>query len=277
VVTVGYEAARLAVEHGDVDTFPDFGAPADLERLADAVSAGIERRDFVVAICPSWLEGNGAHSLETVRASLGGHRLAIHRSPLTPLAGTVLASLTSSLAAHVSSAGPLMAALAAVESHLLSVTWLGSVAKLRHPKPTLAQSMKARAPGTAFAVCSWPRPRLVRVRSRGGLDMPRLDESAGIAISARGSDDGWVQQTLSRSLAEPVVHEVPPTSLGPAYWGTSKVVEAVVYPVDVVSIGRWANRKARLACRWCGARVAAPPCPFCGMAAAGFKSTEEER
>jgi hypothetical protein len=57
---------------------------------------------------------------------------------------------------------------------------------------------------------------------------------------------------------------VDPTPHGASWWGTGKLVEAVVYPADpgalaaelVAGLDPWA-------CRWCSELIARSPCPMC--------------
>src|SRR5680860_557953 len=59
------------------------------------------------------------------------------------------------------------------------------------------------------------------------------------------------------------------TPLGPRWWGTARLVEAIAYPVDVpVTARRITQNLSPFLCRWCAEAIATRHCPFCGMDAA---------
>jgi hypothetical protein len=58
---------------------------------------------------------------------------------------------------------------------------------------------------------------------------------------------------------------VEATPGGPTYWGTSKLVEAVVCPADPDGLaGELMQSVDAWGCRWCGELIARSPCPMCG-------------
>ena len=77
------------------------------------------------------------------RALLDTARVAIHVTPLPPLAATALASLASSLARGCHPPGLLASALPGLEEQLHFVTWLASVTGLKHPRRASASMSQA--------------------------------------------------------------------------------------------------------------------------------------
>ena len=86
-----------------------------------------------------------------------------------------------------------------------------------------------------------------------------------MVVAPRQGDAAWARETVNRALGGLPVAEVEPTPNGPSWWGTSKVVESVVFPVDVAELAE--DLLAELEpwlCRWCRELIARSPCPLCG-------------
>lgn len=269
VLTVGYPACQLPVRDGGAAPVVE-ASGTDVGRLIDAVLSGIESAGSVVAIHPTWADEPARRNLQAVRSALMTDRLVIWPISLPPLAGAVLASVASVVSPHVASSGELVSALPAFSQQLLSATWLRSVASLREPSPTLGMHLASYLPRSAFAVCSWSDPPVRRLRDRDrGLPPPPVDgRRMAVAIASRDGDVGWVREVVVPALGRPPVVEVPPTPTGPEWWGTSQLVEAVAYPLEVSELLAAARRQIGLVCRWCGEKIASPPCPFCWMGTA---------
>src|SRR6201999_4304611 len=97
--------------------------------------SGIVAGGHVIAIIPQWFAPEGLRRLQMARTLLDTDKVAIHETSLSPLAATALASLASSLAPKLISAGLLASMLEPLESQLHQITWLGSVTGLKRPAP----------------------------------------------------------------------------------------------------------------------------------------------
>jgi hypothetical protein len=200
------------------------------------------------------------------RALLDTDRVAIHVTRLPPLAATALASLASSLAPRLLSAGLLASVLEGLETQIHAITWLGSVTALKHPAPSLGQHVSSLAPGRASAVCSFPEPAVHRVRGgEAGVPLPVVHRPSRLVVAARNGDDAWLTGPVNEKLGGLPVLRLEPTPQGPGYWSTSKLVEGVICPVDVDALAAEIMQSAEAwACRWCGELIARSPCPLCG-------------
>lgn len=259
LVALGLDAGRLVP--GRVR---ELGPAPGLDALVDA----LDQQRHVLAICPRWLGPPARLALETARAALDSTRVAIHATALPPLAATALVALAARVAEHAPAPGLLAGALPGLESELLVLAWLGSLARLETPAPTVAQHVMSLAPGTAYAVASWPRPAVHRLtKTSPGVPLPAIGWPLDVLIAraARG-DERWAADHVVRPLRPRAVVELDPSPAGPRFWGTDRLTEAVALPADPRAALRRAlrGRRPRL-CRWCGEAVAGSPCPFCGM------------
>jgi hypothetical protein len=148
--------------------------------------------------------------------------------------------------------------------------WLGSVARLPDPRPGPLQRLGSLLPG-GFVVSSWPEPVVRHVsRDRPALDLPSLDEGAAVLVAAGDGEADRLLRPLASVLGTAPRTAVPPTPLGPAWWGTERLVEAVAYPSAPGELAARLDTEITLeSCRWCGERVASSPCPFCGSTREG--------
>jgi hypothetical protein len=153
-----------------------------------------------------------------------------------------------------------------LEAELHVVTWLGSVSGLSTPSPSLGQHVASLTPGTAFGVSSWPEPSVHKLRSGSAtVPLPEIVRPSRLAIAARGGDADWIRGPVNSGLGSLPVREVDPTPQGPAWWGTSKLVESVAYPVDVERLmAELTGDLEPWVCRWCRELIATTPCPLCG-------------
>ena len=240
------------------------GAEEDV--LVQALTSGIEAGGAVIVVLPEWFPPEGAMRLDIARSMLDTDRVAVHRTSLPPLAGAVLCSLASSLAPHVPSAGIVASLLPELEAELHVFTWLGSVSGLSAPAPSFGQHLASLGPNSAFGVSSWPEPSVHRLPSGApGVPLPEITRPSRMVVAPRNGDASWARDTVNRALGGLPVAEVEPTPGGPSWWGTSKVVESVVFPVDAKELA--AELMTDLdpwACRWCRELIARSPCPMCG-------------
>lgn len=265
ILVFGLRPERLIGSEGRIDAFLEPPGRDELPVVMDALQSGIEAGGAVIAIVPDWFDAAALARLRTARALLEADRVAVHVTPLPPLAATALASLASAAARHLPSPGTVASLLGRLEAELHVLTWLGSVSGLSTPAPTLAQHLASLVPGSAFAVSSYPAPAVHRIGD-GEIPLAPLRRASAAAVAAApGGDAGWVRSRLAEGLGEIPVASVAPTPGGKAWWGTGRLAEAVVYPLDVA--GLCAQLSASLepwGCRWCGELIAAVPCPMCG-------------
>jgi hypothetical protein len=266
IVAFGLKPERIVGAEGRIDAVPEPPSAEQAGLLVEALRSGIDAAGTVVAIVPEWFPPDGLKRLEMARVLLDTDRVAIHITALPPLAATALASLASSLAPRLLSAGLLASVLEGLETQIHTITWLGTVTGLKHPAPSLGQHVSSLAPGTAFAVTSFPQPAVHRVRQgEAGVPLPRIERPSRLVVAARNGDDEWLTGPVNQALGGLPVLRIEPTPQGPAYWSTGKVVEGAVCPVDVDALAAEIMQTAEAwACRWCGELIARSPCPLCG-------------
>ncbi len=267
VISIGFKPESLVPDQGNIPTFVGDLPRDHYDELVDTVRRSIAEHGHVIALYPLWFKEPALQRLKTVRAALDTVRLATYGTPLPPLAGTVLASLTSAVSPYISSTGALVTALPALEKELVVLAWLGSVAGLATPAPSLWQHVRSSWPTTAFGVSFWPEPgvRLLTKKDRT-VPVPRSYRPMLLAVSSHDGDASWIEDVVAPALGSPPIKEVAPTPLGPKWWGTTKLTEAVAYPVDVPVIARRITQGQRtFLCRWCTEAIASDQCPFCGL------------
>jgi hypothetical protein len=266
LLVLGLRPERLLDSEGRIDAFVDPPSQEQIGVLVEAVTSGLQAGGSVVAIAPGWIGREPVERLAMVRSMLDTHRLAIHVTPLPPLAATALASLASAAAPHVPSTGVLASLLPDLEPRLHAFTWLGSVTGLSTPAPRFAQHVASLTPGSAFGVASWPEPAVMRLRGDGPtVPVPELAGPHRLIVAPRSGDVDWVVGSVNPALGNLEVRTVEPTPAGPEWWGTSKLVESVAIPLDVrpLATGLVAGLDP-WECRWCRELVARSPCPLCG-------------
>ena len=266
IVAFGLKPERIVGAEGRIDAVPEPPSAEQAGMLVDALRSGIQAGGAVIAIVPEWFPKEGLQRLEMARTIVDTSRVAIHETALPPLAAATLASLASSLAPRLPSAGLAASALPGLEGQLHFITWLGSVTGLKHPTPTLGQHVASLTPGSAFGVSSAPQPAVHKIQNgQPSVPLPHLVRPSRLVIAPRNGDESWITGPVNAGLGELPVVRVDPTPGGPGYWGTSKLVEAVVCPADpggltqelMQTVDAWA-------CRWCGELIARSPCPMCG-------------
>lgn len=264
VLVFGLRPERLLDTEGRIDAFLEPPGRDQVPLVVDALSSGLDAAGAVVAIVPDWLPEEALGRLRMACSLLETRRVAIHVTPLPPLAATVLASLASAAGPHAPSAGVLASLLPELEAEMHVITWLGSVAGLTTPAPTIGQHLASFSPGSAFAVSSYPEPAV----HRAGPDvpLPPVVRPSRLAVAAGAAGDpAWLLGPVHAALSKPEVRRVEATPGGERWWGTGKLVEGVLYPADAAEVaGRLLAALEQWTCRWCGELIAAAPCPMCG-------------
>jgi hypothetical protein len=266
VLVFGLRPERLIDTEGRIDAFLEPPGQDQVAVLVEALSSGLQAGGHVIAIVPEWVGAEAAGRLSMARSMLDTHRVAVHETTLPPLAATVLASLASACGPFAPSAGVLASLIPELEAELHVVTWLGSVTGLSTPAPSFGQHLASLAPGSAFAVSSFPEPAVHRL-SGGGTDvpLPRIERPSRLVVAPRDGDLEWITGTVNPALGGLEVRRIQPTPAGQTWWGTGKLVEAVAFPIDVERLT--AELTAALdpwVCRWCRELIARSPCPLCG-------------
>src|SRR4051794_13420378 len=267
IVVFGLKPERIVGAEGRIDAVPEPPSQEQAGLLVEAISSGIEAGGTVVAIVPEWFPPEGLQRLEMARALLDTERVAIHVTPLPPLAATALASPASSLAPRLPSAGLLASVLDGLSEQLHSITWLGSVAGLKRPVPSLGQHIASLTPGSAFGVSSFPEPAVHRLRpGEATVPLPPIARPSRLVVAGRpGGEADWLPGPVNQALGSLPVVRVDATPHGPMYWSTAKLAEGVVCPLDADALaGELISAVEAWACRWCGELIARSPCPLCG-------------
>ena len=263
VLVFGLRPERLIDSEARIDAFLEAPDRDQTGLIVDALRSGLEAAGAVVAIMPDWFPAESLARLRMARSLLQTERVAIHVTPLPPLAATALASLASAVGRHVPSAGVLASLLPELEAEMHVITWLGSVAGLTTPAPSFGQHVASFSPGSAFAVSSYPEPAVHRIGP--DVPLPPVVRPSRLAVAPAGGDPAWLLGPVHAALGHPDLRQVQATPGGEKWWGTSKLVEGVLFPI---AIGELVQQLLGLveqwSCRWCGELVAAAPCPMCG-------------
>ncbi|HEY1274809.1 MAG TPA: sulfite exporter TauE/SafE family protein [Thermoleophilaceae bacterium] len=266
VIGLGLEPLRLLEGQGRIDCVLETPTQAEVPVLVDLLEAGVAAGGGVVAIVPDWFPAAGRASFALARRTLDDPLIAVHRTPCPPLQAAVLAACASALGGRMAGPGLVASVLRAVERRLFAVAWLGTVTGLSEPKPPWALRLLSPLPGQGFVVLAAGESASVH-RARAGRHELQLDPAAAVAVSARRAEPGRLTAAFPQLAGLPSV-AVAPTPAGPLWWGTGRLVEAVVYPRDPERLAVELLRDAaRWDCSWCGQPVAVSPCPCCGRAA----------
>ena len=266
VLVFGFKPERLLDTEGRIDAFLEPPGQEQVGVLVEAVRSGLGDGGSVIAIVPEWIGPEAAERVAMVRSMLDTHRLALHVTPMPPLAATALASLASACAPHAPSAGVLASLLPELEAELHVFTWLGSVTGLSNPAPSFGQHLASLTPGSSFGVSSYPEPTVHRLHGDGpGVPVPQLERPSRLVLAPRADRSGWIVDAVNPALGGLELRRVEPTAGGPSFWGTQKLVEAVAFPLDTRAlVGELVARLEPWTCRWCRELVARSPCPLCG-------------
>jgi hypothetical protein len=268
LIVFGLEPGPFFDDQPEIDSFVDPPPRDSVDELLDALAEATAEGGCALVIHPWWFPPESLDTLDAARSLLNVPRVGIYRTALPPLAGAVLASIAASVARQVPSAGSLFALLPQLEPELHVFAWLGNLAGLSDPAPSLLQRASSLLPGSAFGVSSWPKPSVRRL-SRGdeSVPVPESDQPLGLAVAPAEGDAEWVGRALEPALGGPPVVEVEATPHGPAWWGTGQLVEAVAYPLKPTPVAKRLLKGLELRkCQWCGETIASAPCPLCGAA-----------
>ena len=93
VVVFGLKPERMVGAEGRIDAVPEPPTAEQAGQLVDALSSGIAAGGSVIAIVPEWFAPEALQRLEMARAIVDTARVAIHITPLPPLAAAALASV----------------------------------------------------------------------------------------------------------------------------------------------------------------------------------------
>jgi hypothetical protein len=261
-----------AADHGD-----------RLAALAGTLRPHLDAGETVVALWPQQ-DGEELHRhLQAVRSALDTSRLVLHPSPLPPLAVALLANSLAELAAAVTVApgvvpqadghgtvasSVLASGVGRLERLICGGAWLGSVAKLRHPTPSVAMHARSWLPSAAFGgAVSAEHAELTRLHGEAVLPLPSLAPAGDwqVWVSDHGGDAGTVRRSLDTRAPDVERLVVAPAPASVTWWGTDKLIEVAIAPRGVDRL-----RRALLAdrtpsrCGWCDAEVLTDPCPLCG-------------
>ena len=210
----------------------------------------------------------GALRLEMARshAGYGPRRRPRDGAAAAGRHGAALARLRARPAPAVRGRARLAAARARGELHVF--TWLGCVSGPQHARAQLRPARRLADARTARSASPrWPEPSVHKLPAgQPGVPLPEIVRPSRMVVAPRAGDDrlGHARRSTRRSAACPCA-EVEATPDGPSWWGTGKLVESVVFPVDVPELAEELLRRARpVACRWCRELIASSPCPLCG-------------
>jgi hypothetical protein len=263
VLVFGLRPERLTDAEARIDAFLEAPERDQVGLIVDALKSGLEGAGSVVAIMPEWFPVEALARLRMARSLLQTERVAVHVTPLPPLAATALASLASSVGRLTPSAGVLASLLPELEAELHVITWLGSVTGLTTPAPSLGQHLASLSPGSAFAVSSYPAPAVHKIG--GNVPLPPVVRPSRLAVAAAGGDPAWLLGPVHTALGRPEVRQVEATPGGEKWWGTGKLVEGVLLPVAIPElVQQLLGLVEQWPCHWCGEVIAAAPCPMCG-------------
>ena len=242
--------------------------------LAGLLRPQLEAGDLVLAILDERCAEPLHERLLAVRSALETTRLVVHVTSLPPLAAAALVrTLTELDADGVVPPGVLASGMARLERAVVSAAWLGSVAKLRHPSPSLGMHARSWFKSTGFAAVLDDAPRVVRHKGPDAvIPLPELDPSVDhrVFVGTGLAELDPVEATLAQLEVTEIVH-VPSRRSSVAWWGTENLVELAILPRSPDALGRIVigaaeGRDETVRCDWCGEIVAAAICPLCGAA-----------
>lgn len=236
--------------------------------LASIAAPALDAGDTVVVVVPTWPGDPQLRQFQTLRSSLDTTRLVIHSTPLPPLAATAFATLLAECVAvpDVTSAD-LLAHAEDLEDTVVGAAWLGTVAGLRWPVPTMRQHARSLLPRSRYAAIIDDRPRIVRLGRDEHVPLPTADEVGWrVAMAIGDGDVSCAEASVSRVTSSERVSRTPLDRASRSWWGTDHLVELALFPHDVPTVADYlvASRPAHQ-CGWCDQTFAQTTCPFCGM------------
>lgn len=268
VIGVGCELDRLFARQPAALPIPGPPAKDDLRDLYDAIAGPLRGDGAVIVIAGEWLGEETIRGLRTVHSLLQTDRVAVHVTPLPPLATSVLAALTAALAPLAPSAGAVASALERVAAELYVLAWTGSVAGLQHPSVSLLQHARSLLPGSTFGVGLQPQTFVQPVSRESSVPLTPCDHPLELLVAPTESAElTWVLDVVAPALGGVAARELPPTMHGSDWWGSSRLVEVVGVPSNLQWLAEAAFAGTLTPCSWCGEPILGVPCPFCGEAA----------
>ncbi|GLU47770.1 hypothetical protein [Nocardiopsis ansamitocini] len=234
----------------------------------DFARENIAQGKKVVALYPRWRSGRAERAVQFARGALRTDHVAAVPMDLSPLALSLVADQMAYLAPYLPSG--LVAALAAeLPEHMLAGGWVKSVASLATIPISVRQHMGSLVPGTAFLAFCAPVQRVGRVRrSNPAPNIPfhPVNPVQVLVSAGRDADQSHFDAQFIPAIQPVSSHDLPDQPLGPAYWGTTKYVEFVVFSAHQDALTQPVRAIRPTTCAWCREPVAETHCPFCGAA-----------
>jgi hypothetical protein len=267
VIGVGCELDRLFSGQPAALAIPGPPGQEDLRDLYDAIAGPLRGGESVIVIVGDWVPEDALRGVHTVHSLLQTDRVAVHLTPLPPLAASVLAALAAALAPRAPSAGALAGALEIVADELYVLASTGSVAGLQHPSVSLLHHARSLLPGSAFGVGLQPEAFVRSIARDPSVPLEPCDHDLDLLVApTENAELSWILDEVAPALGGVAVRELAPTMHGPAWWGSSRLVEVVGVPTSLDWLAAVAFARPPVPCSWCGEPILGAPCPFCGEA-----------
>lgn len=242
--------------------------PADtaVEDLHDLLAPRTRDGATVVGLYPAWRADPWARHLELIRSVLERPALVPVPLDMPPLAGSILAGLLACVGRDRAPA-PTIAAVQPVGATLRIMALLGNVGRGSHLTVSRGTKLRSFLPGTSYlAVLEGDGTRLASLRG-DDLELPlepRSDARVVVAPHVRGEVER-VRRALSAAGWHERTTRGGPSTLGPDWWGTDRLVEIVAHPAtDADLLPRLAELPDGAVCPWCRRRTPDLPCVYCG-------------
>jgi hypothetical protein len=266
VLSVGFELTGLIDGQAPIGLLAEPLDDAGTEEIVARLQEALRSARRVALLHPDWMSKDGLRRLETARAALDTHRIALVPTDLPPLAGGVLAALAGALLPYADQPGRLLGALPLASSELVVISWLRTVSSLRRPSPSMAQHARSLVAGRGFVVGLQPEEFVHRVDpKRPELPIARVERTMELVVADHGGDIDLMTDVVNPALGRLRLGQVDGSSRAEEWWGTRRLVEAVAYPTEMASLAeRTAATVVLHACGWCGVGSPFDACPFCG-------------
>lgn len=250
------------------------GAPDDgqdpIAALGARVGAVLHEGGTVVAVLPSWADEPTRRHLQTVRSAFDTTRLVVHTTDLPPLAAAAFAGMLADCADDTAvTPSALLAGLPWLERRVVGAAWLGSVARLTYPAPSLKMHARSWLPRSAFGAIVDDNPRVEALSKDAGtaIPLPTPDPAGSQVLMAIGQGDvARVERSLVTQLPDAPITRSAISPISQQWWGTERLIELAVRPRDVDILVRELVTDAPMArCPWCDSPTNDLVCPFCHM------------
>lgn len=271
ILACGLPTLRSPAPRRTLLTAPSTTGDTDpVAALGTTVGAVLHEGGTVVAVVPGWADEPTRRHLQTVRSAFDTTRLVVHTTDLPPLAAAAFAGMLAEVAEDAAmTPSALLHGLPELESRVVGAAWLGSVAKLRHPAPSLRMHARSWLPRGAFAaiVDDDPRVQVLPKDPEVGILLPPADRAGSQVLLAVGTGDvARVERSLVADLPDATIgrHSISPVST--RWWGTERLIEVAVRPRDTDAVvAELVTSAPTTRCAWCDRPAAGPVCPFCHM------------